>query len=221
MVFEGVVAPTEKMWLLKPPGEHLNKKYASLLNRRQRDVMRQWSNSQCIKAYDSLSEYFFEFRELEEDARGYISDDSEKPRDYTWEEEFSKKYYEARDGSQKAMKQLLVCEQWNKALNESYFFQRWAPEDSIKVLRLAESAKVEREKLKKEKEKLKKEKEKEEAQSVQEMSDGKLPVLQTASTSSQSTNEPPAPAIKPEKKMKEETKKTDEKGKDETGVENS
>ena len=149
MVFEGVVAPTEKMWLLKPPGEHLNKKYASLLNRRQRDVMRQWSNSQCIKAYDSLSEYFFEFRELEEDAKGYISDDSEKPRDYTWEEEFSKKYYEARDGSQKAMKHLLICEQWNKALNESYFFQRWAPEDSVKVLRLAESAKAEREKLEK------------------------------------------------------------------------
>ena len=216
MVFEGVAAPTEKMWVLRPPGEHLNRKYASLLTRHQRETMRQWSNSLCIKAYDSLTEYFFEFRELEEDAKQYISNDSEKPRDYTWEEEFSKKYDEARNASQKAMSQLLTCEQWNKALNGSYFFERWAPEDSMKVLRLAESAKVEMEKLKKEKE------EALAVQSLQEVSDGKFPVLQTeSSTTSQSTMEPSTRVTKPEKKIKEETKKTDEKGKDETGVENS
>lgn len=216
MLFEGVAAPTEKVSVLRPPGEHLNRKYASLLTRHQRERMRQWSNAQCIKAYDSLNEHFFEFRDLEEDAKEYISNDFGKPRDYIWEEEFSKKYHEARNASQKAMSQLLICEQWNKALNASYFFERWAPQDSMKVLRLAESAKLERKKLEKEKE------EALAAQIVQEMSDGKLPVFQTQSSStSPSTNEHSAQVTKPEKKMNEENKKTDEKGKDETGVENS
>ena len=148
MVFEGVAAPTEKMWVLRPPGEHLNRKYASLLNRRQREAMRDWSNSQCIKAYDSLSEYFFEFRELELKTPGNIFPTIPKNREIIpGKRNFQKKYDEARNASQKAMSQLLTCEQWNKALNASYFFERWAPEDSIKVLRLAESAKVERERL--------------------------------------------------------------------------
>ncbi len=126
MVFEGVPTPTEKLWLLKPPGEHLNRKYASLLTRHQRSAMRQWSQLECAKAYDNLNEHFFEFRELEEDAKEYISNDSVKPRDYNWEVEFSKKYYQARKASQKAMSQLLICEQWNKVLNGNYFFENWA-----------------------------------------------------------------------------------------------
>ncbi len=74
---------------------------------------------------------------------------------------------------------------------------------------------------------LKLDREKEEAlavQTVQELSVGKqvIPDLQTESSpTSQSTTVPPARVTKPEKKMGEETKKTHEKGKDETGVENS
>lgn len=173
-----------------------------------RELIVAWVNNECRIQWEGIQERYRECEDLAEEARVYRLD-SIRDRNYAWEKQFVKDYQEAWMAFQQAAQGIHNCEEWHKIIYGEYYLGGLpGHQDANHIIRLVQSNQAGRKDL--------------EDGMRRKMIPATSGEQNVSPTTQSSATDAAVQDGKTEKKaVGDEVKKSDEKGKDETNIENS